>query len=153
MSRPAASVFQGRIMLPPLRRSAARSPVRIGFRFHLVQTHVVVGDLLQMCRGDLAGEHDVVVRDVGLRSRAPCSSKTLLASWARAVYRIFAALAWVQLVLCVAAAFSCALSADMGSQLLPRAGNATGRRCFGRCRHCQSRSLAVAAAAGTGAAA
>src|ERR687894_2320627 len=35
-------------------------------------------------------------------------------------------------------------------QVLPRVGNASGRRCFGRRRYCQSRSLAVAAAESVG---
>jgi hypothetical protein len=35
-------------------------------------------------------------------------------------------------------------------QVLPRVGNASGRRCFERRRYCQSRSLAVAAAESVG---
>src|SRR5664280_2798934 len=47
--------------------SAARCPVGSGFRFQLVETRIVVRELLQMRPGDLAGKRELVVRDVGLR--------------------------------------------------------------------------------------
>lgn len=45
-------------------RRAARRPRGVRLRFHLVKACVVVGELLEVCPDDLAGQYQIVIGDV-----------------------------------------------------------------------------------------